>query len=80
MSYHSLFDAWKHHLQPLGRGGAIKIFGGKGWLNQSVNHGGFVEQPLASPRSAKNIKGLGPVFIFSEMDYYKNRAHSRHWN
>ena len=51
----SPFYDWKHHLQPLWRGSAVKIFAQR--ISDSMNEWitkVFVEQPLALPRSAKN--------------------------
>ena len=56
---YSLCHDWKHHFQPFGRDGAVKIFYLKDEsINQSVNElitEMFVEQPLALPGSANDL-------------------------
>ena len=48
-----MFYKWKHHFKPFGRDSTVKIFELK---DESINEWVtkvFVEQPLASPGSAK---------------------------
>ena len=52
---HSLFYDWKPHLKKCGRGGAIKPWEEKGDLMITTV---FVEQLLASPRSASSLGHL----------------------
>ena len=35
-----VFYDWKHHLEPLGRGGAVKISFHKGWIAELINDKG----------------------------------------
>ena len=52
--YHILFYTWKSYLKPFRRGGAVKLWEEKDDLiNELINYEVFVEQPLASPGSAK---------------------------
>ena len=54
--WHSLFHNWKSYIYPFGRGGAVNMLEEKDrslteWITEV-----FVEQPLASPGSAKYLK------------------------
>ena len=51
MEYNLFYD-WKHHLQPLGRGGTVKIFS-QTMIDLMTEV--FVEQPLVSPGFAYYI-------------------------
>ena len=46
--WHSLFYDWKHHLEPLGRGGAVKIFS-QSTLNESISNKAVCRKALATP-------------------------------